>query len=212
MGIYIEALILYIVLFFSGSVFYNIPEVVTPFSIYSEIYKILFILIPSTALIWCFLLKNPLIRIKPEKNELTGGLIALFSLLITGFSISFVSSFVGGNTQFILSSPTTIAGFFVLFISCICTGYLEESFFRFYLLTKRHEMNLSAPAALILSTALFSICHIYLGPFGFLNSVISGFVLAFIFLRYGSFHGIAIAHGLFNFIAYLLNTIFYSNL
>jgi len=45
---------------------------------------------------------------------------------------------------------------------------------------------------------LFAVCHIYEGPWGFLNAVISGAILGFVFLRYNSLHGIAAAHALYN--------------
>jgi membrane protease YdiL (CAAX protease family) len=67
-------------------------------------------------------------------------------------------------------------------------------------------MNLNAPCALAFSVLLFSICHIYEGPWGFLNSVISAAILGFIFLRYQSLHGIAAAHGLYNITVYLINS------
>jgi membrane protease YdiL (CAAX protease family) len=52
---------------------------------------------------------------------------------------------------------------------------------------------------------LFSVCHLYEGPWGFLNAAISGILLAFIFLRYRSIHGIALAHGLYNVFVYAMN-------
>jgi membrane protease YdiL (CAAX protease family) len=51
---------------------------------------------------------------------------------------------------------------------------------------------------------LFSICHIYEGPWGFLNAALSGVVLAYAFLRFRSLHGVAIAHALYNILAYVL--------
>jgi membrane protease YdiL (CAAX protease family) len=92
-----------------------------------------------------------------------------------------------------------------LVISCISTAYLEESFFRFYLLSKREEMGIGPHRAVLLSTLLFSICHVYEGPWGFLNAALSGMVLAFVFLRFRSLHGIALAHALYNVLVYALN-------
>jgi membrane protease YdiL (CAAX protease family) len=45
---------------------------------------------------------------------------------------------------------------------------------------------------------------VYEGPWGFLNAALAGTALAFVFLRYGSLHGIALAHGLYNLFAYAL--------
>jgi len=95
----------------------------------------------------------------------------------------------------------------ILFIICFLSAYLEESYFRFYILTKRKKLNLSDTSALALSVILFSICHIYMGPWGFLNAVISGTFLGFMFLRFNSLHGIAIAHGLYNIAVYVIYAI-----
>jgi membrane protease YdiL (CAAX protease family) len=94
----------------------------------------------------------------------------------------------------------------ILVISCLSTGYLEESYFRFYLLSKREEMGLGPHRAVVVSTLLFSFCHIYEGPWGFLNAAISGIVLCVIFLRFRSLHGIAIAHALYNILIFAIET------
>ena len=207
MGVYIEALILYVLLFLSGSIYR--PGGFAAFSIVPELARIFLYNAPALALIWYLLLKVKNFREwgvdKPGKKDLFAGFLALPCLLLAGFSVTFVSSFFD-ETAVMIPTPTSVPSWIVLGFSCISTGYLEESFFRFYLLSKRKEFKLSDIAAVTLSTALFSICHIYEGPWGFLNSVISGVLLSFIFLRYKSLHGIAIAHGLYNLIAYVTMT------
>ena len=212
MGIYIEALILYIVLFFAGSagVIVNAPQEAGDFSVYRELYRIFLYSIPSIALIWYLVLrgkkpKNTLIKLC--KNDLFSGLIALPCLLLTGFIVALIPSFFGSYSTSLPSLPSTVIEWVVLCFSCIFAAYLEESYFRYYLLSKRKEMKMGQLQALLFSTALFSICHIYEGPWGFLNSVISAAVLSFIYLRYQTFHGIAIAHGLYNIAVYVINTL-----
>lgn len=68
-------------------------------------------------------------------------------------------------------------------------------------------MNLGVISALIISVALFSICHIYEGPWGFLNAVFSGTFLCLIFIRHKAFHGNAIAHGMYNIAVYIMNAV-----
>lgn len=212
MGIYIEALILYIVLFLSGSAG-AISGTATPkeFSVTAEIIRFFLHSVPSLALIWYLIVKSWKIDdwiVRPGRKDLLAFVITLPFLLITGFTTSFISSFTGGTAaQIMLSSPSTASGWIILCISCISTAYLEESYFRFYLLSRRAELNMNSTLALAFSTALFSICHIYEGPWGFLNAVISGAFLCFIFLRYSSFHGIAIAHGFYNILAYVINAL-----
>ena len=213
MGIYIEALILYVLLFFSGAV-WPLSEAPAGFLTAAETARILAHNVPSLALIWYLLLKARRTTIPPGGEEwnlrpggkdLISGLIALPCLLITGFTIAFISSYIGGtDAPLQLNYPSGPSQWIILCISCISSAYLEESFFRFYLLSRREEFKLSAAQALVFSAALFSICHIYEGPWGFLNSVISGILLSFIFLRYKSLHGIAIAHSFYNILAYAI--------
>ena len=66
-------------------------------------------------------------------------------------------------------------------------------------------MKLGAKSAVLISVALFSICHLYEGPWGFLNAVLSGTFLCLIFIRLKAFHGNAIAHGMYNIAAYIIN-------
>jgi membrane protease YdiL (CAAX protease family) len=111
----------------------------------------------------------------------------------------------GPSAQVLLHSPSTPAGWIVLGFSLIIAAYTEESFFRFYLLSRKDEFKMSAAQALMFSVLLFSICHIYEGPWGFLNAALSGTFLCFIFLRYKSIHGISIAHGLYNIVIFAIN-------
>ena len=213
MGIYEEPLILYFVLFFSGTIssISAAPPEAAGFSIAAELAKMLLYTLPSLTLIWYLVIRAKSIWIwivKPGKKDIIACLITFPCLLITGFVIAFISSYIGGNTvQVSFQSPGNIIGWVILSISCLSSAYLEESFFRFYLLTRKEDLNLNAASALIVSVVLFSICHIYEGPWGFLNSVISAVILAFLFLRYRSLHGIAIAHGMYNIAVYVINSL-----
>jgi len=212
LGIYIETIILYVVLFFSGSVASTVASTVETagFSITAELVKIIIYGIPSLTLIWYLLLKAKPLKnweIVPGKKDLTCCMITLSGLLITGLAIAFVSSYMSGpSAQVLLHSPSTPAGWIVLSFSLIIAAYTEESFFRFYLLSRKDELKMSAAQALMFSVLLFSICHIYEGPWGFLNAALSGTFLCFIFLRYKSIHGISAAHGFYNIAIYIINT------
>jgi len=213
LGIYIEAIILYVVLFFSGSVASTTAITVETagFSIAAELVKIFIYGIPSLTLIWYLLLKAKSLRnweIVPGKKDLLCCIITLSGLLTAGLSISFVSSYMSGpSAQVLLYSPSTPAGWIVLGFSLIIAAYTEESFFRFYILSRKDEFKMSATQALIFSVSLFSICHIYEGPWGFLNAALSGTFLCFIFLRYKSIHGISVAHGFYNIAIYIINAV-----
>ena len=216
MGKFTEALILYFVLFFSGTVspYFNGAQKAN-FSITAQISGILLHSIPSLALIWYLILKARRIEdwiIRPGRKDIISGLITLPCLLLIGAATSFASSYIGGSqAQVSLNSPSTVPGWITLCASCVCAAYLEESYFRYYLLTRNDELNLNAFSALALSTALFSICHIYEGPWGFLNAALSGAFLCFIFMRYNSLHGTAAAHGLYNISVYAANAVMAGN-
>lgn len=213
MRIYIEALILYIVLFLSGSIFSTVNNAgeAVYFSSTAELTRIFIYNIPSLVLIWYLLTRIKPLKswgIVPGKKDIVSGFVAFSCLFITGIMIAFISSYISGTyAQTTLRSPSTVHGWIILCFSCISAAYLEESYFRFFLLSRRDELKLSDTQALAVSAALFSICHIYGGPWAFLNAALSGAFLGIIFLRYQAIHGIAVAHGIYNIMVYLINSI-----
>jgi len=216
MGIYLEAIILYIVLFLSGSARFLIygPEsgAQTGFSTTAALSGLLLRTVPSLALIWFVLLKKKKLKdwgIRPGIKDLISCIITFPCLLIIGFTVTYISSKIGETSlQISLASPSKVSEWIVLGLSCVLAAYLEESFFRFYLIVRRNELGLTAVYALVFSVALFSICHIYEGPWGFLNAVLSSTLLCFMFLHYKSLHGISIAHAMYNIAIYVINSKF----
>ena len=210
MGALFEPFILYIILFLSGSSGQS-ADIALSVTLAQELYRILLYTIPSLALIWYLLLRKPLFnlnRIKPGIADLISAGIAFPGLLLIGFSIALSSPYFTGIQQGpLIIPPSGKLTWTVLIFSCLLTGYLEESFFRFYLLSKFKMIGLDPVKAALVSTAMFAICHIYEGPWGFLNAALCGILLAFIFLRYRSLHGIAISHGLYNICSYIMLTL-----
>jgi uncharacterized protein len=204
----IEPFILYWVLFFripAGGAYGEVPE----FTWTAETGRILMYTLPALTLVWYLLLRVKSLREMgitfPRKKDFAVASLAFAALTLIGVTISLVSVQFGEAValrQYLI--PQTAPGWAVLAVSCVSSAYLEESFFRFYLLSKREEMGLGPLGAALGSTMLFSICHIYEGPWGFLNAALSGLVLAFAFLRFRSLHGVAIAHALYNVLAYVL--------
>jgi membrane protease YdiL (CAAX protease family) len=211
MGALMEPLILYLVLFVPGAVPYSYspsPDLIV-FSTEREILRILVYNIPSFALIWYLLLQKKSLEAwglgPPGKKDLLAAACAIPGLLLTGLTISAVAPFftelpAGAG----LTAPGGLPGWALLILSCISTGYLEESFFRFYLLTRLREFGIGAGKLVCLSVLLFALCHVYEGPWGVLNAVLAGTLLSFLFLHFRSLHGIALAHGLYNAFVYAL--------
>jgi membrane protease YdiL (CAAX protease family) len=87
--------------------------------------------------------------------------------------------------------------------SVLSSAYVEESYFRFYLLTRLEETEPGPLKRVFVSVFLFSLCHIYEGIPGILNAVLAGTFLSFLFLKYRSLHGLAWAHGAYNAAVYI---------
>ena len=80
----------------------------------------------------------------------------------------------------------------------ITAGYREEFFFRSYMLGKLEELGVQVPLAVAVSTALFSIGHVYESLLAVLITAALGILLSFSWLRRRSLHVVAIAHGMYN--------------
>ena len=212
-----EPLILYFVLFFPG-VFSSpfpvrdIEAALIPFSVLRELGRTLTYTIPSLALLWYLVPEkkgfSALAAEKPRWRDLVPFAAGLPSLIIIGFGISFLvshfSGFFGLVPPLKVESPAGIAGWIVMVVSCLATGYLEESYFRYYLLTKLKYVVSHDILRITFSTALFAFCHFYEGPWGILNAVLAGIVLSVLFIRYRSLHGVAWAHGVYNIFVYIM--------
>ena len=214
-GRYPEAIILYMLLFLlpSAAALTGVNRIgegsVIEFSTMTELVRIFLYVIPSIALIFYLMHRSKIdfTALKPHKKDLILGLITLPSLLVVGIIISYVSIYVSGSIQITYITPSTVIGWLVLCISCLFSAYLEEIFFRFYLLSIKNNLNIRTGTALLFSAALFAICHIYEGPWGFLNAAISGFILGLVFIRYKCLHGISVAHALYNITTFVLHAV-----
>ena len=205
----IEALILYVVLFLRGAAVQSSAGELIDFSAVTELARIVLYNIPSLALVWYLLLKVKRPRAWgvgwPSAKDIVPGLLSLGGLALTGFAVSLAAplfSEIPAGPKFL--PPENAVSWIILVLSCLSTGYLEESFFRFYLLAKRGNADTGPLRAVLVSILFFSFCHVYEGPWGFLNAVLSGGLLSFVFLRSGSLHGIALAQGLYNILVYAL--------
>jgi len=227
-----EPLILYFVLFFPGIYASGIsveaaPNGTIPFSTIRELGRTLTYTVPSLALLWYIILGRVSADKMPErmkwfffpwlkklqKRDLFPFAAGLPGLILIGLAISQLVSIASvyeilPNRSFsqplLVEAPGNVWGWIVMAFSCIGTGYLEESYFRYYLLTRLENALPSPVFRTIISTILFSFCHMYEGPWGILNAVLAGLFLSTLFIRYGSVHGIAWAHGAYNIFVYVM--------
>jgi len=217
-----EPLILYFVLFFPG-IYSNgiyssgiwggieIAETI-PFSAVRELGRTLTYTIPSLALLWyIFPEKKGFSSLKQErfkKQDFLPFAIGFPGLVLIGLVISFLLSFLslrfGLDLPLKVEAPLSLFGWIVMVFSCLGTGYLEESYFRYYLLTKFEKQQPNALIRIIFSTILFSFCHIFEGPGGIINAMLAGFLLSWLYNRFRSLHGVAWAHGAYNIFVYFI--------
>jgi membrane protease YdiL (CAAX protease family) len=103
-----------------------------------------------------------------------------------------------------METPQGFVPWLVLIAGSLGTGYLEESYFRVYLHIRFAEAGLGPLKGIVVSAALFALCHLHEGPWGALNALLAGIFLSLVFLRQKSLHGLAWAHGGYNVLVYLL--------
>jgi len=90
-------------------------------------------------------------------------------------------------------------------VSTLTIGYREEIFYRAYIADRAEEADVDVRAALAVGALLFATGHLYQGIMGFVLSLAIGLVLGAVYYRTRSLHGIAVAHGLYNFAVLLLS-------
>jgi membrane protease YdiL (CAAX protease family) len=208
-SVFIEPLILYWLLFFPA---WGLPDpgAALSFSISRELSRIAFHDLPALALIWLLLLRGkrpyaPLPSPWPRRRDLVTAFFTLPLLVAVGALVSLLGTlFPDPAAAQELGLPRGPAAVAAMILSCLSTGYLEESYFRFYLFRRLGEGGAGPARAALVASALFALCHIYEGPFGALNAFAAGLLLFYIFARSRSLHGIAWAHGGYNIFVYIM--------
>jgi membrane protease YdiL (CAAX protease family) len=89
-------------------------------------------------------------------------------------------------------------------VFCLFTGYWEEGFFRLYILTVCRRAGVKSIAAALCSSLVFALCHVYEGPLGIANAGLAGILLAALFIKTRSYHGLALSHAVYNILAFIL--------
>ncbi|MDR0720602.1 MAG: CPBP family intramembrane metalloprotease [Treponema sp.] len=231
----IEPLILYFVLFFPGT--FN-PDISTaaftvnsiPFSAFREASRTLAYTIPALSLIWYLILdKKSLsppgggraaelsvrLALRVRRRDFFPFLAGFPCLVLFGVVISLLNSLVAKTAGMpTVEPPGNAAGWIIMAVSCLGTGYLEESYFRFYLLEKLPQMGFGSGMfgisfndrrlTIAFSSILFALCHVYEGPWGIANATLAGVFLSILYQKYRSLHGIAWAHGAYNAFVYVM--------
>ena len=209
-----EPLLLYLVFFFPGYFSLalggiSIINETIPFSTIRELGRLLAYTLPAFSLLWYLILekKSLLVSVsdfRPKKEDLFSLIWGLPGLILTGMIISLVVTRFSFPSSPGVQAPGDFSGWIVMVLSCIGTGYLEESFFRFYLYHKLEDWISSRYIRILISVLFFCLCHLYEGGWGILNAALAGILLSVIYEHYGSLHGIAWAHASYNVFVYFM--------
>jgi uncharacterized protein len=131
--------------------------------------------------------------------------LLLIELILIPLSLAATALGVGGGSpgtvHWRLTNPAMLP---LVFLTSMAAGYSEEFYFRSYLLTTLPKLGVGTAAAVVASTTLFALGHLYEGIFGFVGTAVIGVILSLLFLRKRNLHIIAAAHGLYNFVTLLL--------
>jgi membrane protease YdiL (CAAX protease family) len=211
-------LLLYLLLFGSGLVSQGTYPDRIPLSLDREIIRIFAYALPALGFIWYRLCRYPLPQsswvqglLKPRVQDLLALGIALLGLGSIGFCLALAGPRLAPYIQLSPSpdveAPQSLLAWVIILGSCFATGYLEESYFRVYLLLRLKEAGIGTGKRVFLSCLLFSLCHTYEGPWGILQAALAGMVLSLVFIQRHAFHGIAWAHGAYNALVYLMASV-----
>ena len=214
-----EALILYFVLFFPAMPIWSSADSlaetvrIIPFSITRELARTVTHTLPAIALLLYLIYSkipskegfSPRRAAVPGRRDIPAFAIGLPILIIIGLFVAFLTGLAAGISPPVrIAGPYSFLGWAVVILACLGTGYLEEIYFRYYLLTKTENLIPNTTSRVMLSVLLFAACHIHDGFWGVLNAAIAGLFLAVLFLRYRSLHGIALAHAGYNVFVYAM--------
>jgi membrane protease YdiL (CAAX protease family) len=147
--------------------------------------------------------------VRPRLRDLPAALVYWAGLLALVFVLGLVFSLLPGSGQLLrrgfrwdLPAPALIPA--ALLFSLV-TGYREELFFRAYLLTRFTGLGAGPFPAMVLSSVLFAVGHLYQGPAGFAVALLQGCYFSLLFLRGRNLHRLAWAHGLYNALVLMLS-------
>jgi membrane protease YdiL (CAAX protease family) len=203
---------------------------VQTYNLLNEVSIILFYEIPAIAYIFLLIYRDTSaikMSLRFTRRDLIAALIT-FILIYAQSTIVGEAAYLFNKFFFtipdissVLPLPNTISGWIALFAACLCTGYLEESFFRVYLeealarfnknkittfnysVYPKQKPRFAPGVSVILPLIMFSVCHYWEGAFGIINAFCAGVIFHLIYKRTRSLHGIALSHAFYDFAVYL---------
>jgi membrane protease YdiL (CAAX protease family) len=119
----------------------------------------------------------------------------IVALLILGL-VAVVLRFHGSRETVSAMAPEGAVQITLWILLCLTAGFCEETIFRGYLQKQVHAWTGSAPAGIVLSAAVFGICHIYQGVKAVVVITVYGLLFGILAYRRKSMRPGMMAHAL----------------
>ncbi|MDR0599828.1 MAG: CPBP family intramembrane metalloprotease [Treponema sp.] len=163
----------------------------------------LFWRIPALILIALLLERDRFNPFRPGKGDLPVLALCLPVLCLTGFLTALAAQVTGLFPGKEIPAPRGSFPWTSVILTSLCAGYLEEGYFRLYLPRRFLNAGLGTLKSFAVPVLVFGLLHAWEGPWGFANALLAGLFLSLVYNKTASFHGIALAHGLYNTLVYL---------
>jgi membrane protease YdiL (CAAX protease family) len=201
-----------------GELFATASASAPEFSAYNEAFQLLAFYLPAAALVLYFCFQDTLNLIIVSKPPVISRRFLRFSLavfvctavlLLIGCLTVFAEGLFTGAEPLVpeinrFASPSTPAEVSLMAASCVVAAYLEEGFFRVLLYGRLLVSGLKKMPAVLVSSLLFAVCHLWEGLWGVAGAFLSGLFLSVLFERKKSLSLVALGHALYNITVYLL--------
>lgn len=203
----VEAFLLYWAFFIPGISLPSGSATYIPFEATKEISRVFFYDLPVIFLILYLLwrdsdgaIKN---RFRINRYTFLWSLFNLSVIVASAVLISLLSQFMlPAYRPPLIEAPHTMTAWLIMVIGSFATAYLEEFYFRLYLLYRFDSAGIRPLMANLLSVFLFTLCHSYEGPLGALNAAIAGLFFTLFYRKTKNIHCPAWSHGLYNILAF----------
>jgi membrane protease YdiL (CAAX protease family) len=173
---------------------------------FSELERSVLFRIPALILVFRFV-DEPARFFRFARRDLYCFVLAFPALVLAGAGVSFAAMKSGVFPGVPVPTPQSAFGWALAALTSLSAGFLEEGYFRVYLLERLKKTGLGIREAVAASVILFGFCHCYEGLWGTINAAAAGLVLSLLFIRFRSFYGIAFAHGLYNIGVYVFTAL-----
>lgn len=203
------SIVIFLVIFLSGYVYQNSESAARSLSDPSFILQNIVVGVPHVILLLYMILSSRsssiseygLARLRFRSIPIVMAILAGI-VLISG-PVALIGRALGGNSPGFVGTiqlnTNKLSNILLFALMCLVTGYREELFFRSFFFVEVVALGQKEYVAIIVSTLLFSIGHLYEGIASFLGTAAIGIFLGWCFMKTRNIHLLAIAHAMYNF-------------